>query len=65
MSKTKQPSGLDAFIPRPEIVTAKRHMIAISPESYEFITDTANEFKTSRGKVVAALIASFNEANQK
>jgi len=47
---------LNQFIPRPEATTAKRHMVACEPEAYEFITRTAERLKTTRNRVVTALV---------
>ena len=61
MSKkeTKEPTvldELDSYIPRPEGAAAKRHMLAVDKESYAFITEIADKLKTTRGRVVTALV---------
>jgi len=53
---------LNGYVPRPEGGTAKRHMLAVDPDSYEFITETADKLKTSRGRVVTALVTFFRES---
>jgi len=58
MSKPKQAiETLGNFVPRPETGPSKRHMIAIDPDAYNFITDMATELKTTRGRIITALIA--------
>jgi hypothetical protein len=59
MSKTKQAAGtLSQFVPRPETGPQKRHMIAIDPDAYNYITGKATELETTRGRIITALIQS-------
>ena len=53
-------ADLDSFIDRPEQGGAKRHMLSVDPDAYNFITETAVKLDTTRGRVVTALIAFFN-----
>ena len=62
MPKKETPlDDLNQFVPRPEQGTSKRHMLAVDPESYEFITATAEKLKTSRGRVVTALVSFYRD----
>jgi len=57
-------ASLDRFIDRPEPRSARRHMVAIDSEAYDYITDLAIELDTSRGKVVNALVQNFDAARK-
>jgi hypothetical protein len=58
MSKqeTSMQDELNSYVPRPEQGAAKRHMLAVDKESYAFITEMADTLKTTRGRVVTALV---------
>ena len=53
--------GLDDFIPRPTANKTKRHMIAVTEEDFHNIVRLSDEYGTTRGKIVTALIE-FYEA---
>jgi hypothetical protein len=60
---TSMLTELNDYIPRPETTgPAKRHMLAVDSESYEFITELSEQLKTSRGKVVTALVKFFRDS---
>ncbi len=59
----KPDDRLEKFITRPNKGIAKRRMLAVDPVSYQFITDTADQLDTTRGRMVVALIA-FYKAHQ-
>jgi hypothetical protein len=62
MSKEETPlDDLDQFVPRPEGGVAKRHMLAVEPDAYKFITETADKLKTTRGRVVTALVSFYRD----
>ena len=53
---SKKLDNLNQFVPRPQTGPTKRHMIAVEPEAYDYITELAEELKTTRNRVVTALV---------
>ena len=52
---------LDSFIPRPETKQAKRHMISLNEADYNAVTKLAHENGTTRGRIITALLANYND----
>jgi len=52
---------LDSHIPRPDPKQAKRHMVSITPEDYKEISKLATDNGTTKGRIITALIANYNE----
>lgn len=61
MTKEIKHPDLNQFIERPETGQVKRHMVAITPEDYEFITDMSHDLATSRNRVISALVAFYKQ----
>ena len=52
---------LDSLVPRPHGAGAKRHMLSISEDDYNYISTLAVNHKSTRGRIVAALIKFYRD----
>ncbi len=59
MTEMSASAELESYIPRPERVEGKRHMIAVGTETYEAITKLADKHATTRGRAVGAIVQFF------
>ena len=52
---------LEKFIPRPENKARERTLVTLSPEDYKRITKMAEDFDTTRGRIITALLEYYDE----